>query len=442
MPRVVLLGLLCLLLSVPALCQETGPGGAPRLRGRLTLQEAVQYSLEHHLSVTVSQAELRAMQARTAEAEAAFRPKISVGTYLNAGDTHMIVSGAPGVEPGFWTTLPAGGLSLNLSLMLPLYTGGRLQARLAQAEANERAGLARTSLTLLETARSTRQAYHGLLEARSMEETARWELVQQEEVLRLARQELEVGRLAPYVIRRMEAETAGARQRLNSSSADAEVAAVALRTTLGVSVDSPVELDEPAHESLPEGGLEECVRLALAERPDLAVARFALEAADQRLAEVLSEYSPQLAFYTMAEGIRPQLTGPAPFEGGYQVGLVLSWPLYDGGERDARQDEANAMLEARSAEVRRMEYAVAAEVANARTRLAVARVNEELAAAEVVAATEELRIARLRFELGRGIYLEVLDALAAAARARNNLSQARHGRGLAEAEFLYSVGRY
>ncbi len=433
-----LLGVLGLLLVLPAFGQPE----RPKLEGELTLEQAVQYSLANHLAVAVGQAETRAAKARTAEAEAAFRPKISLGIYLNAGDTDMIVSGVPGVEPGFWTNMPGGGLSTNLSLMLPLYTGGRLQARLAQAEAGERTALARLALTMRQKARDVRKGFFEMLQARSELDAAAWELAQQEELLRISRERQTVGRVAPYVVLRVEAEVASARQKVNESDAALVMATINLKNAMGVAPGSDFTLSAPLPAPLPEGELEAIITTALAERPDLAVARYAVEAADKRVAEVLSEYAPQLALYAMAEAKQPELAGPTPFDGGYQVGLVFSWPLYDGGERDARSDEAEAMRDARQLELRQLEYDVAAEVERERARWKAALANETLAGTEVAAAEEELRIARLRFELGRGIHLEVLDALATLRRVRNNQIQAAYRRGLAESDFLYATGRY
>ncbi len=432
------LGVLGLLLLLPAFGQTE----EPRPKVELTLEQAVRYSLEHHLVVAVSQAETRAARARTAEAEAAFRPKLSLGVYLNAGDTDMIVSGAPGVEPAFWTNLPGGGLSTNLSLMLPLYTGGRLQARLAQARSGERSSVARLALTLRQKSRNVRRGYYELLQAGARLDAASWELAQQEELLRLTRARTAVGRVAPYIALRMEAEVASARQEVNQALAEREVAIISLCNEMGLEPGSPLEVVAPEPAPVPEGSLEDQVQAALSERPDLAIARYAVESADRRVAEVLSEYAPQLALYAMAEARQPQLAGPTPFQGGYQVGLAFSWPLYDGGERSARHDEAGAMLQARQLELRQMELDIAAEVGKERSRWIAAKANEDLALAEVVAAEEELRIARLRFDLGRGLYLEVVDALAALRRARSNKIEASYRRGVAESEFLYATGRF
>lgn len=161
-----LLLILLLFRTVPA---ET----LPRLDGPVSLPAAVRFALAHHPSLAVADSEWHAAQARVYEAEAA---KLGVGLYLNGGNSPMIVPGARGSEPPFWAALPAGGSSLNLSLMVPLYTGGRLQARLARAQAEERAQVARTALAFREVARQTRRSYYNALQARARLETAYWKL--------------------------------------------------------------------------------------------------------------------------------------------------------------------------------------------------------------------------------------------------------------------------
>lgn len=407
---------------------------------QLGLDQALQLALTRHPSLQVAASEEQAAQARVHEAEAAFWPKLGAGAYVNTGNVPMIVPGASSAEPQFWSLLPGGGLSLNLSLMLPLYTGGRLQARLAQTRAEARAQVARTALALREVARETRRAYFDLLQAQAATETARLNLQQREEVQRLTRLRVELGAVALYVQRRMEAETASARQSLNTARAEQEGARARFLLSLGNALQQPFELTVPPPPAPLASSLQEDVQKALAERSDLLVARALAESADERLQQVLSAYSPQLGLYAMGEQMRQPALGARPFEGGYQVGVVLSWPLFD-GERDARQEEAEAMREARRHEVTGVEQRVSAEVAEARARLEAALANEELARTEQTAAETELSISRRRYEVGRGIYLEVLDALTALVRARQNVTASLRERGRAEADYLYSVGR-
>lgn len=432
---------LLLALVAPAGGAEPLSEAGLRLPARLDLQQAIAFAIEHHPTLRVANQEQRAAAARVQQSEGAFLPKLAAGAYVNTGNTGMIVPGAPGVEPQFWSSLPGGAVNFNLALMMPLYTGGRLQARLAQARAEERAQIARTALALREVVRDVRRSYYEVLQAQASLDTARMVVQQQQELLRLTRERVEVGSEALYVQRRMEAEVARAQQSLNRAQAEERSSSLSFNVALGSGVTAPVEVAVPARSSAPTLSPEQEVERSLASRPDLIVARAMLESADENLKQVLATYSPQLSLYAMAEQMRQPVFSNRPFEGGYQVGVVLSWPLFD-AEREGRSEEADAMREARRAEIQRLEQQVSAQVLQSRARLEAASANEELAETELQAAEVELRIARRRFELGRGLYLEVLDAVATLSRARQSRVNAQRERGQAEAEYLYASGRF
>lgn len=289
--------------------------------------------------------------------------------------------------------------------------------------------------------RDVRRSYYEVLQAQASLDTARMVVQQQQELLRLTRERVEVGSEALYVQRRMEAEVARAQQSLNRAQAEERSSSLSFNVALGSGVTAPVEVAVPARSSAPTLSPEQEVERSLASRPDLIVARAMLESADENLKQVLATYSPQLSLYAMAEQMRQPVFSNRPFEGGYQVGVVLSWPLFD-AEREGRSEEADAMREARRAEIQRLEQQVSAQVLQSRARLEAASANEELAETELQAAEVELRIARRRFELGRGLYLEVLDAVATLSRARQSRVNAQRERGQAEAEYLYASGRF
>lgn len=419
---------------------EDGTATTVRIEGALGLRQALAFTVQHHPLLQVARQDQRAAGARVLQSDAAFLPKLAAGVYLNAGNTAMIVPGAPAVDPQFWALLPGGGMSLNISLMFPVYTGGRLQARLAQARADERAQIARTALTLRELLRDVRRAFFDVLQAQAAVESAQFNLQEQQELLRLTRERVKIGAQALYVQRRMEAGVASAQQALNTARADERTSRVALNIALGSDVTSEFDLASPDRPVLPATTPENDVEQSLANRPELVVARALLESADESLNQVLASYAPQLSLYAMGEQLRQPAFGSRPLEGGYQVGVVLSWPLFD-AERDGRSEEGEALREARGYEIKRLEQQVAGQVLQARARLEAALANEELAAVEQQAAEVELRIARRRFELGRGLYLEVLDALATLTRARQSVIVAQRERGQAEADYLYASGR-
>jgi len=406
------------------------------------VEQAVALALRHNLDVALSQAELGGARADVLEASAAARLKLSLGTYVSTQNVPMIYSGAPPVDPSFLTQLPSpGALDVNAMAMLPLFNGGRLKARLQAARAAERAALATVAARVRAAALAGRSGYYEALYDGVRLETAAWELQQWQEAARLARAQLKAGRVARYVVLRAEAEEARAEEDRNEAGARLVATRARLKTVLGIAQDSKLDLVDPFAEPPAAPPEDEALRQALAERPDLLAARAAVEEQDRRIAEASGLYSPQAWLVGMYEGMKVDPFRATPFDNGYSFGLTVAIPVVDGGERRAQVLRARAGKQGREAELARMEQEAAEQVIVARAELEAGRRNMELSRTELARADEDLRIARLRFQAGRSIYLEVLDALAANARARVNVARAGRDAGRAWAEFLYAIGR-
>ena len=144
----------------------------------------------------------------------------------------------------------------------------------------------------------------------------------------------------------------------------------------------------------------------------------------------------------MGESTRTNPFGASMSETGYSVGIVLSFPLLDGGMRAAREDGARASLEENQLKLRQLELETTGQVTSARARLVASLQNLDLSQVEVARAEEDWRIAHLRQLAGRALYVESLDALLALARARNNQVGALYSARLADADLIYATGRY
>ena len=105
----------------------------------------------------------------------------------------------------------------HLMAMVPLFTGGRLQALLRGARESEKAALSRTAWELVDVVRDTRAAYAKVLLTREGVEIASWEVAQRAENVRLAQSRYDAGRITMSVVLRARAELAAARQRENDA---------------------------------------------------------------------------------------------------------------------------------------------------------------------------------------------------------------------------------
>lgn len=423
--------------------EGSGFTSRPRLVGPLSGSAAVDVALAQSLRIGISREETLMATAERLMAASELGLKVSATAVGAAQDRGMIYPTAPGVMPAFYAQLAdRNAADFNLMAMLPLLTGGRLQALLYGAQATEKAALARQAWELLDVAREARIAYARVLLARQKLEVAGWEVEQQGENLSLVEKEYAVGRVARYQMLRASAELANARQRENDRRAELEIEQANLKATLGVDMASSFEYVDALGLPAAAGAVDNDMRQALSARADLIAARLDVTAAGQAVRAARARYAPQVFAVGMLEQMyETGRSRPSAWNGGYSAGVVASIPVLDAGERRAQVMRGEADQRRRGLQAQALELEVTRQVIEARTNLDAARRNVALAEEEVARAEEDLRVARLRFLAGRAIHLEVIDALATLARARLNRINALYQATVARADLLRATGR-
>jgi outer membrane protein TolC len=128
------------------------------------------------------------------------------------------------------------------------------------------------------------------------------------------------------------------------------------------------------------------------------------------------------------------------FLGGTTFGVVASLPILDGGLRRSQVRAAEAERERLAQEAARLTLQVQQEVTNAWLALQAAAQNVHTAEAGLRSAQEDYRVTQIRYEAGKGINLEVLDAITARTRAETNRAQALYEYGVAQDQLQRAVG--
>jgi outer membrane protein TolC len=453
----------------------------PVINQPLTLDQAVTIALRESPVVRGAVAEVEAAEGRLSAARAETRPWVSANAFLSGGSNASIVSTPPVSQPQMIMGLPRGAFAdANLMLMFPLITSGRLQAMVRQAAALREASEAELEARRQEVALMTRTAYREVLARRALVAVWQARLREDEERLRVDRARLQQQQIPSFYVLRDEAELAATRQELTNAQRDQELSLLQLRTVMGISPVSRIEvvgsLDaEPSSELLqrltgesggqgrggvaptfrsaktPGGSpalqpsppeafppdLVPLLRLAEQQRPELRAAGQRVRGAAAETAAIRSSYGPQVNLAAMGDLMK--MKGEDPFAG-VTYGVVASLPLYNGGQRRARVQAAAAERRREEQERERVALQVAQEVTAALLNLRAAEQNVETARAALTAAQEDYRVALLRYQSGRGIAVEALDALAARVRAEGNVVQALFQYNVARDQLLRAVG--
>ncbi len=444
------------------------PGGLERLLAarpvidkNVSLDEAVQIAMRESPVVRGAQDELEAAAGRLNSARGETRPWVSANTFASGGSNGNIVSTSPLTQPQMiMGLLPGGFVDGNLMLMYPLYTGGRLSAMIRQAVAMRSASQADLGAQRQEVALMTRMAFREARARQSLVGVAQARLKENQERLRVDREKLEQGAAPLVTVRRDESEAAMAEQEVTNAERDVELSLVQLKTVMGISPASRLELSG-ANEYQPSADLlkrltgeaqsSTTIGQAVALPPDLAALlreaerqRPELQAATQRVEGARADtsvakgaFQPQVNLFAMGDVMKSR--GSDSFAG-TTFGLAASLPLYNGGQRRARVQTADAERRKQEEERNRIALQVAQEVSTALLNLRAAEKNIETARKGQTAAEEGYRVALLRFQAGRSIQLELLDALAARTKADSGVVQALFQYNVAQDQLLRATG--
>ena len=416
----------------------------PKISGSISMNDAVDLALQHSRKVKAAGADQRVMDSMRRESFSGFFPQVSANGYLvNQNMTQNIYNSAGDTMARNYQLTPTNRFQdFNFTAMWPIFSGGRTyygyKAARARAEAAER--MLRGTET--DVAMQARLDY---IAAMKEAENARvsGDLVRQtEERLRVSREEFTAGRAAQFNVLRDEAELANAIQMETLAKNQAQLALIALKTTLGVDLASPITLTEPLQYQPVSVSVDDGIRQASESNPEIQAAAKEVQAAEAEIRAALGRYLPDLSVTWMYDWQRIQNRDePTDRFNGYSAGLVLTIPLFDGFMRENAIGTARAKRDKAQELLVQARQQVSKDVNQAALMLGAAEQNVNASRKGLDQAEEQFRIVQERYAGGRGIQLEVLDAQTALTRARFNAVSALADYNSARAMWLRATGQ-
>lgn len=415
-----------------------------------TIEQAVDYALIHNLDLEASQAQTRAATAETAATEAARGPQVDLRYLLRRSDNPLDAFAdklnTRSVNPA--TDFDAYALnrpdpstlsSTELSVRLPVYTGGRLSAALRDAQDSEQAVRLRADRARDITAFRTRQAY---LTAQTAAEAV---VIAEDAVLAARGHAQTTARLVRegriVVSDRMTAElnlasTESAReQALNRQRRSLDD----LRLIMGLPLDTALEI-QPWQARNTDAGLPsptEIEQRALAQRTDLRAGRSQAKAARARVEVARAALKPRVdliatsSWYDDHASLDNRSTS---------LMGVVSMNLYRGGR--TRHEIAAARSQAMESDIRlrNQERQIRNEVRTAYNNLAEAHARYRIAAQNADKARDTVRLVRQRYGEGRTLLIDVLMSERVLVETRNEQLASAYSIAISQAALRMAEG--
>jgi outer membrane protein TolC len=375
----------------------------------LSLDEALA-ELERQ-NLTLTQARSRADEARAAsgQAQAQLLPSLSAGaSYVrNSADAGLSIGPLPPLFPSgrHLVIQPLEQLSAQGTLRVPLVVpsawyevgAARSSARAADASAEAvrsqlRAGFA--------------QAAHGARAAEEVVVASEQAVGFAAEHARSADRRVAAGVSPPLDALRARTELIRREGDLVRARAELGRARLALGILLGR--EGPVRIAvaaPPPPRAADAGGL---AAGAVLRRPEVRAQHEQVSAAEQQVDATWARLAPQVS--ASGSVFASDVPYPTGNRDGWRASVDLTWPIFDGGLREARRRQARAQLATARAGAEAQRLAVIQEVADATRDLDVTRERLRLAETQRTLAADAAASARRSFEAGVASSLDVVDA--------------------------------
>jgi len=453
--------ILCLGLIVLAAAASTRPGFASVPEGPakkyLSVEEAVDLGLRHSAGVKASEARVDVAQSKAREVKAGRGPALRfLGSYARLSEVppfEVTLPMASLLPPGFPRSFIVSpnyydSFMLRLSILQPLFTGFRLSNGAAAAEALEEAARQELVRDRGDVSFAVRSAYWDYFL------TVEWGKAVAENVARLNAHLSDIRNFAGQGLAtrndvlRAEVELANAEVAALEVESARTIASTLLNSLLGLPLDTEVEITSSVEAGPPpapafEAGSNNLVRRAKKSRPDLKSMDLKVRASEAAVAAAKGGFYPQiyLAGNTYLANPNPRLLpSQNKFYGTWDIGLTLSFDIWNGGQAAEQTRQAEAQLIQAKEMKRQVEDLITLEVTQG--RLAVARAEQRVAAAgrAVSYAQENLRVTQDRFKEGVATSVEVLDAETLLLQAQTARVQARTDLAVARAKLQKALG--
>lgn len=432
----------------------------PKPERGMTLGEALEYARARQPSILAARARLAAAQEDTRVPRALYLPRLAVTAQAYEGTTNnstALYLGSPGLD------LPrVGGTATNTSSWSPqpstlaglgvrqeVLDFGRIGALQALTDAQLQVERGRTDLARLDLDLAVETAYFGVQGAKRVRDAAEAAFQRVRTNRDNAAAGVRAGLRPPIDLTRAEADLS----RFDVARLDARENVVAAQAAFAAVVgveEHTLDATGEVEESAPAPSLEQSVRDALDRDPLVRERIAALEAQRASTRIIESELRPDISLTSTlsgrAGGASPTV-GAVPAGGGWlpdvpnwDVGLVFSWPLFDGGVL-ARASASRARELARQLEIDEVRQVLGARVQQVYVELDAARLALPALQQALDAARANHAQAQARFRSGLATAIELADAEALLAQADVNTAvgrfrlataRARLGRVIAE----------
>lgn len=332
-----------------------------------TLEHCVEIALKNHQSLAVSAANVQMAEALYQQAMSAYWPQIAAeinaqradqdrsfnfvgeidGKVINNALAQSSPLFAQVLQTGLAQAVPAIPLDLKVKLFnrdivtagvnltYPLFTGGKIEALVGQAEKGKKIAEQAQRKTRLEVVSDVKKYYFGAQFAKQMQRLTHETLERFQVLEELSGRLYQSGSLKIKKTDYLRGKTISAMTSsvLHEAEYATELAHEALGNAMGIEWDHQTTVSDPENLSNSIASLDALINTAQQFNPDLQQLNLAIQVSDDKIAEAKSGFYPVVGFQASAQAyLNSYNQGLVNSDNreGWTLGVGLQWNLFDG----------------------------------------------------------------------------------------------------------------
>jgi outer membrane protein len=399
----------------------------------LTLDEALQIALENHPSIRASKERIDAQQAVVGQQMAAYYPQVNMTDGFQSGSQTGSTTGV--ADRPFETYL------IRTAVNMTLYNFGKREGTVQSARDILDVTNFNYKTTVDGVILGVKQSYFTYLGLRAIVKVREDTVKSRQLLARQAQGFYEVGTRARIDVARAESNLYLAEADLITAQNAVKVAWAILKNAMGVRDLPERPLVEDVTMAPIPYTLDQAKEIAFAFRPELKSFDAQRKAQDQLIAVARRGHLPDLIFDANYRRSNTSVENTFPLLGGWQVGLSLLIPIFDGFRTTNRVQETLHTYYVIKSQEELQRQQVALDVEQAWLRLVELQERIKANEAAANAAKENLDLANGRYEVGVGSIIEATDAQNLYTDAQTTYIRTLYDYKIAEAALVRAIGQ-
>jgi len=395
----------------------------------LNLKESIQIALENNIGYKIAESTVDVSQAQIKEVEGAKKVNIKLqGGYLQMSEA----IDEEAIEAGDFTGLFAPGQGvpiISVSTTKVLYSGGKIESLIDQAEANKQISLNDLKKEKQGVIYKVTKAYYQVLQTEGMKRVSAQAVKQMQTHLESSEALLKEGMIAPIDLNRIKSQLSNLEHNLIKAENGYKLAMYNLNSIMGIDLNIELVLENNLSHEPCEVNLEDALVQAGENRSEIMNIALQRRIMEEMVDVAKGNRRPQVIL-SAESGIT-----------GWQAMVVAEYSLMDGGVNKAKIEQAEINLAQVDQSEKQVRQLIEFEVRSAYLNMKEAEKLIKVAEEGIKNSQESFRIAQVKYNEGIATNTEVIDAQSTLIEAEINHLNALYDYNINRSALVKAMGK-